>query len=213
MSQQVYYSTLNGTNKITSKVVTPIPKEFKFSGTTSWKIINLTGRGYDAIMGQNFLVPFKAKINLEDEYIEINNNKILFEGKNYPFIVSEIYTLEGTSVNFIEKLKLEHLNNEERNETIKLLNQNEDLFFKEGDKLTSTHEVEHEIITSVDRPLYSKIYRYPQIHEKEIERQIHDMLEQGIIKESNSPYNSPLWIVPKKLDNSGEKKVENRYRL
>lgn len=54
--------------------------------------------------------------------------------------------------------------------------------------------------------LYSKIYRYPQIHEVEIERQMKEMLKQGIIRESESPYNSPLWIVPKKMDNSNIKK-------
>ena len=32
------------------------------------------------------------------------------------------------------------------------------------------------------------------------------MLDQGIIIESNSPYNTPLWIVLKKDDNSGIKK-------
>lgn len=46
------------------------------------------------------------------------------------------------------------------------------------------------------------MYRYPQIHEQEIEKQVEDMLKQGIIQESNSPYNSPLWVVPKKMDNS-----------
>lgn len=55
------------------------------------------------------------------------------------------------------------------------------------------------------KPLYSKVYRYPQIHKREKK----DMLKQEIIKETNSRYNSPLWIVEKKLDNSRIKK----YRI
>ena len=33
-----------------------------------------------------------------------------------------------------------------------------------------------------------------------------ELLEQRIIGENVSPYNSPLWIVPKKSDNSERKK-------
>lgn len=40
----------------------------------------------------------------------------------------------------------------------------------------------------------------------EIEKQVKALLDDGIIRPSRSPYNSPVWIVPKKLDASGEKK-------
>jgi len=38
------------------------------------------------------------------------------------------------------------------------------------------------------------------------------MLAKGIIRESDSSYNSPLWIVPKKQDASGKWQLVIDYR-
>lgn len=135
--------------------------------------------------------------------------QIPFIDINVPREIVEANTLEA-----ITDLKQEignltsrfHLNDEEKQLLKELLTKNKDLFFYEVDKLTFTHEITHEIKTKDENPIYCKLYRYPQIHEKEIEKQVNKMLEQGIIRESNSPYNSPLWIVPKKMDNSNIKK-------
>nr|XP_018911345.1 PREDICTED: transcription initiation factor TFIID subunit 1-like [Bemisia tabaci] len=44
------------------------------------------------------------------------------------------------------------------------------------------------------------------LHKAEIQKQIQSMLDQGIIRPSYSPWSSPLWVVPKKLDASGKPK-------
>jgi len=67
--------------------------------------------------------------------------------------------------------------------------------------------VQYEFVTTLEKPVYSKIYRYPQVHEEEINSQVKEMLNQRIIKESCSPYYSPLWIVRKKFDALGLKKL------
>lgn len=43
--------------------------------------------------------------------------------------------------------------------------------------------VNHEIVSTNDKPLYSKIYRYPQVHEEEVREQIKEMIPQKIIRE------------------------------
>lgn len=55
-------------------------------------------------------------------------------------------------------------------------------------------------------PINTKPYRLPEAHKAEIETQIDKLVKQGVVEESNSPYNSPLLVVPKKNDASGEKK-------
>lgn len=151
-----------------------------------WKITDFTNKCFDAIIGQNLLKPLSAVIDLSNDTLNINNNKIKFLN-SFPYNSKEICQLENEKIDFDSFLT--NLNCEEQKALKNLLKNFKDLFFKEGDTLTSTTKIEHEIITTSNIPIYSKIYRYPQIHEQEISSQIADMLKQGIIRESNSPYN------------------------
>lgn len=102
-------------------------------------------------------------------------------------------------------LTLKHLNEGEREHVRQIVEENHDRFFLSGDKLSYTNAAEHNITTIDDFPIHVKQYRYPPVHREEINRQIDDLLSNDIIRLSNSPYNSPLWIVLKKQ----MQKVEN----
>lgn len=56
------------------------------------------------------------------------------------------------------------------------------------------------------RTYFIKRYRYPIIHKPETDELINIMWEQNIIQPSSSPWNSPVWIVLKTLDASGQQK-------
>lgn len=81
-----------------------------------------------------------------------------------------------------------------------------DIFHLPSDALSTTQTLKHEIKTSSEVPVSSKTYRYPKVHENEVKTQIKKMLEDGIIEPSHSPYSSPIWVVPKKVDSSGKRK-------
>ena len=138
--------------------------------------------------------PLKVKL-VEKEFYEFNNYNIIndFENKTDK---SEIKDL----------LRISHMNEEEKEEIIKLCTQYSDIFQRENNKLTFTNEIKHSIKTKDDIPIYTKSYRYPVVHKEEVRNQINKMLEQGIVRPSYSPWSSPIWIVPKKLDASGKQK-------
>lgn len=117
---------------------------------------------------------------------------------------------DNTNSNRIAKLKnalrTDHLNSEEKSSLISICKEYNHIFYLEGDQLTSTNAITCKIPLNSNVPISTKSYRYPEVHKHEVETQIKGMLDQGIIEESTSPWNSPLWVVPKKADASAKKK-------
>lgn len=62
-------------------------------------------------------------------------------------------------------------------------------------------DVNAEIRTITDSPIWSKQYPYPLSANEFVNEEIGKMIKQNIIRESKSPYNSPIWVVPKKGTN------------
>lgn len=122
-------------------------------------------------------------------------------------LVAPLLNLNNAPNHFdISQLRLNHMNEEEKSAIIKLVTKYSDIFHQEGMPLPFTNNVRHVIRTTDEFPVYTRNYRFPQAHLGELDRQMDELLQQGIVRDSQSPWNAPLWIVPKKLDSSGKQK-------
>lgn len=106
----------------------------------------------------------------------------------------------------LSKIRRSHMSSEERLAIEKLIFQYKSIIPREEEPLSFGHTIKHVINTGDSPPCYTKNYRYPHILKEEVYKQISEMLRQGIIRPSYSPWSSPVWIVPKKLDASGQRK-------
>ena len=95
------------------------------------------------------------------------------------------------------KLSLEHLSAQEQVALTKLLNDNIDVFAFTTGALGKVTTVEHVIPTGDAPPFRTAVRRFSQIERAEIERHVSEMLADGIIEVSHSPYRSSPVIVPK----------------
>ena len=64
--------------------------------------------------------------------------------------------------------------------------------------LGRTSVVRHEIITENSVPKHRYNYGQPRVLQQETQRQVDVLLKQGIVEPSQSPWNSPVLMVPKK---------------
>jgi hypothetical protein len=107
-----------------------------------------------------------------------------------------------------ENLRLGHIV-EGASDIKKICEEYVDIFKLPGDSLTATTATEHTIPTPTipkGRAITLKNYRLPEAHRQEVENQVTQMLKEDIITPSNSGWNFPLLVVPKKTDASGKRK-------
>lgn len=149
-------------------------------------------------------------------YLEVENptpNDVIFsldqpaQAELFNVECSETHSkLDTRAQDVTSRLRTDHLNDEERANLITLCSRYADVFYIEGEPLTFTNQIKHRIRTTDDVPVYTKSYRYPFVHRQEVRDQITKMLDQGIIRPSDSAWSSPIWVVPKKADASGKQK-------
>ena len=75
-----------------------------------------------------------------------------------------------------------------------------DIFASNPRKPTPVRNMTHRIITNDAQPVRMKPYRIPHAWDKEISDQVQQMLDNGIIRPSSSPWNAPVILVKKKDD-------------
>lgn len=205
-SGNIQINTIAGkVNRGTEYVKTHCPVEFQQPTNARMRWVKIfMDKPYHFLIGMDWIEKNVTSFDVEHREIILKN------GTKIPFLSKTVQE----EVNVIEESKLgsitlDHLNKEEQFEMLKLLGKYPKLFYREGDNLTNTTRIVHEIRTTTNEQIYSKLYRFPPQHEIEVRKQMEEMEKNGIIRKSNSRYCSPIIVIPKKKDNSGIQK----YRI
>ena len=167
--------------------------------------------------------------SVPDGIYQIKNGKIILPFNNYSNQPMQIKTPNFTAIeritkiseeqikltqqsgnerikNLITKTRLDHVEECIADTIWKIISQYNDVYTLDNDPLPRTTLTEHEIVLKTGKVINIKSYRPPECHKEEVHRQMNELHEKGVIRNSNSPFNSPIWVVPKKTDASGKKK-------
>jgi len=139
------------------------------------------------------------KYNERIEQAVVNNCSVIFE-KDEEFgsvaVIPNIpLTNEPLPSSKIDPDKVRHLSSSEKQQLLAILDQYPEVF---SEKPGFCPLIEHEIkVTSDFKPKRLRAYKVPELLKPEVERQIKEMLELGIIVPSNSEMASPVVCVLK----------------
>lgn len=139
------------------------------------KILVIPSLTHQLILGVDFLEFFKIKLN--------------FKNLSYATQTSTV-----CAINTIRSLS--NLTSKEKTELQKVIKLFETI--APTDRLGLTHLISHSIDTGDSKPIKQRQYPLSPAMQKHLNKEIDEMLKLKIIEPSQSPWCSPLWLVPKK---------------
>ncbi|XP_053687148.1 uncharacterized protein LOC128736682 [Sabethes cyaneus] len=111
----------------------------------------------------------------------------------------------------VEKICEDDVNAEgSKSEVVKLINQYRSCFAKNMRELGVAKNTEMKIVLTDQDPVYVKPHRMEYARETALRAIVEELIEAGIVKESNSPYSSRVVLVPKK---DGSFRMAVDYRM
>uniref|UniRef100_A0AB38Z2N6 RNA-directed DNA polymerase n=1 Tax=Panta errantivirus TaxID=3078412 RepID=A0AB38Z2N6_9VIRU len=151
------------------------------------------------IVGTSILKTLNAKLCFEKDSLSITTDDGL------PFTIP-LQKYAKHKENHFVNFRVDHLDHTKKQRLTNVLNRNKHVFHEPNLALTCTTNVECSINTTDNIPVHQKVYPYPAAYANDVNDHIKNLLETGIIRPSRSAWTSPVWIVPKKDDASGQKK-------
>ena len=178
------------------------------------------------ILGTDFMCQYDIDINFQAKVIKAKGHGVIWpEHVTDPPLSCTVHTHESFWENSYNVAAIIPDNDEAEECAIPLFHKNptyslppcavecQEVVNEYRDLFTSipgkTNTVEHHIPTEGASPIRVPPRRIPNHYRQEVERQINEMLEQGIIVESTSPWLAPCVYVPKK---NGELRICVDYR-
>ena len=236
-SRNLRYNTMAGGNKILGTAIINL-KIFEKEKKMRVFVVKKESFRYDFLLGLDTIYEFaleqdcKGNISQSREKIinklEETDNKLENEMKESEQCAQKIKEekkeskekrmneVEPITVNWNEaipyeefEMKVEHLDDDKKKIIYDLVDEHGAVFAKHQFDVGTVKNYEASITLSEDKYVAKKPYRCSIDDQKEIEKQVSELLEHGIIEESCSPFAAPVSLAYKKTG-EGRKKEKNR---
>ncbi|CAG2257357.1 unnamed protein product [Mytilus edulis] len=140
---------------------------------------------YNTILATISDIDTSCIIPLEQNEVSVNNVETCREKAKF----------EKTPIDF--DLSNSELNSEQKRQLQEFLKTQRDVFATNLKELGKSDRYAHKIETFESTPIKMPFYRQNPVMQKEIDRQVNELIEAGIVVESNSEYHSPVVLVKK----------------
>lgn len=149
--------------------------------------------------------PILRVLNINSDQVIIKNSIMATENL-HDYNIYSIDSPEMTDRQLkINSIIPKDIPKEIKHEFHKLCHKYTDIFAFENDKMTTNNFYSQQIRVSDNQPVYIKNYRLSPPEKEEINKQVQTLLDNKLIEPSQSNFNSPIILVPKKSPDGNKK--------